>query len=293
MMAKATGKADKRSFSKNQVESTIAVILVLVGLGWASWNLQHISCIDCVAKGCEYAEECKFFEREWILSFLLIVTHLIPFTLIPLTMCIVWNRTPFLLKITNKEMHPFILQLGLACICFASAFEFGWHVTTVWYYRNDFHVLNLFFYSFLVSSFALWANGFYSSWQVSMLFAANMILFGITYPIGATKEATAFKIPIYCALTVNFVSMTMRGRTVLDDWRMLSVPFFSVGVNLFFAFLLQSGDKGGELTKWNYIYHIAHDIFGTEMGTAFFAYLILDNPHHRNAVSQKMKHKAK
>lgn len=189
-------------------------------------------------------------------------------------------------------MQPFALQLGLACIWFALAFEFGWHVTTVWYCRNDFHVLNFLFYLFLISSFALWADGFYSRWQVSTLFVANILLFSILYPIGATKEATAFKIPIYCALTVNFVFMMIRGRSVLNDWRMLWVPFFSVGVNLFFVFLLENANKGRALTKWNYIYHIAHDFFGTEMEVAFFAYLIWDNPHHRNAVTRKLNRKS-
>jgi hypothetical protein len=68
---------------------------------------------------------------------------------------------------------------------------------------------------------------------------------------------------------------------LLEDWRMLWVPFFSVGVNLFFVALLQNADKDGKLTKWNYIWHICHDILGTEMGTAVFAYLIHDNPQHR------------
>jgi hypothetical protein len=67
------------------------------------------------------------------------------------------------------------------------------------------------------------------------------------------------------------------------------VPFFSVGVNLIFIFLLNNTNKvqQNELTKWNYIHHIAHDIIGTEMGAAIFAYLVWDNPRHRAAVTHK------
>lgn len=249
-MAKTEGKTDNCSFSNTQLGSLVAVILVLIGL--VSWNLQHISCIDCVAKGCEYVEECKLFEKEWMLSFLLIVTHLIPFALIPLTMCIVRDRTPFLLKYSNnKNMRPFTLQLGLGCMCIAFAFVFGSHVNTMWYYRNEFRVLEFFFFLFLISSFALWADGLYTSRPVDVLFAGNILLYIITYPIGAAKDSKVFQIPIYWALTVSFVFVTTRGMTVLNDSRMLWVPFFSVGVNLIFIFLLNNTNKvqQNELTK--------------------------------------------
>ena len=72
---------------------------------------------------------------------------------------------------------------------------------------------------------------------------------------------------------------------------MLWVPFFSVVVNLYFIVLLKLVDKhdGGmddgdgttttltNLSKWNYIYHAAHDLFGTELGVAVFAYLVYNN----------------
>ena len=70
---------------------------------------------------------------------------------------------------------------------------------------------------------------------------------------------------------------------------MLWVPFFAVGVNLFFVALLQNADKDGMLTRWNYIYHICHDLLGTEMGTAVFCYLIYDNPRHRREAAEMLE----
>jgi hypothetical protein len=70
---------------------------------------------------------------------------------------------------------------------------------------------------------------------------------------------------------------------------MLWVPFFAVGVNLFFVALLQNTDKDGTLTRWNYIYHICHDLLGTEMGTAVFCYLIYDNPRHRHETAEMLE----
>jgi hypothetical protein len=261
-----------------------AVLLVLFGLGVATWKLQQISCRDCIDRGCEFAAECQFFAEEWIWSLLLILTHLSPFALLPFTMCIAWNRSRYLLQSTRKEMHLFSLQLGLACICIALAFEFGWHVSTAWYYRNSFHVLNYLFYLFLISSFALWADGFYCSTPVNILFVLTTMVCAVLYPIGAAKDENVFKICLYVSLTLNFLFMTIRGKVVLQDWRILWVPFFSVGVNLFFIGLLQHVEKGGQLTKWNYIFHMAHDLFGTELGVAVFAYLLYDSPCHRSSV---------
>lgn len=265
--------------------------VTILGLSAASWHLQHLRCTKCIESG-EFVEECMLFENEPVLSFLLILTHLIPFALIPFTMYIVWKQTPFLLQNADREMHPFSLLLGLTFIGFGVAFEFGYHVSQAWYYRNSFDVQNYMFYFFLTSSFALWADGFYSSKVVDVVFAAAVLLASVMYPLGASQEANAFKGSIYGALTVSFYFVTIRGKKMLQDWRMLWVPFFAVGVNLFFIALLQNADKDGQLTRWNYIYHICHDILGTEMGTAVFAYLIHDNPRHRRAVATEMIDKA-
>lgn len=262
----------------------------LLGLSAASWHLQHLQCIKSVKKG-ELVEECMLFENEPVLSFLLILTHLIPFVLIPLTMYVISKQTPYLIQHSDKEMHPFSLILGLAFIGFAVAFEYGYHVTQAWYYRNSFDVQNYMFYFFLISSFALWADGFYSNKAVDCVFCLAILLASIAYPIGATLHANALKGFIYGALTVSFYFVTVRGKTLLQDVRMLWVPFFAVGVNLLFVALLQHADKDGRMTRWNYIHHICHDLLGTEMGTAIFCYLIHDNPRHRRAAAEQMLEK--
>lgn len=268
----------------------VSSALTVLGLSVASWHLQHLRCSKCIENG-EFVEECMLFEKEPVLSFLLILTHLIPFALLPLTMYIVWKQSPYLVQNTEKEMHPFTLLLGLAFIGFGCAFEFGYHISQAWYYRNSFDVQNYLFYFFLVSSFALWADGFYSSKVVDAVFVSAVLLASIMYPIGASQEANAFKGSIYCALTVSFYFVTVRGKDMLKDWRMLWVPFFSVGVNMFFVALLQNADKDGQLTRWNYIWHICHDLLGTEMGTAVFAYLIYDNPRHRREQQKRIAEK--
>jgi len=274
--------------SKTQWVTSAAALL---GLSAASWYLQHLQCTKCIENG-ELIEECMLFQQEPVLSFLLILTHLIPFALLPFTMYVIWKQTPFLLQHTDKEMHPFSLLLGLTFIGFGCAFEFGYHVSQAWYYRNSFDVQNYIFYFFLISSFALWADGFYSSKVVDVVFAAAVLLASVMYPVGAMKQASAFKGSIYCALTVSFYFVTVRGKTMLQDVRMLWVPFFAVGVNMFFVALLQNADKDGQLTRWNYIYHICHDVLGTEMGTAVFTYLIHDNPRHRRVAKAEVMEKA-
>ena len=257
-------------------------------LAWVCWKLQFIACEDCRKENgaCTLSDECDLFEKERLWSLLLIFTHIIPFVLVPLTMYIVWKRTPFLLENTTKKMDIFTLLLGLASICVAVSFEFCCHVSTAWYYRDIFHVDNFFFFFFLISSFALWANGFYSQKWVTVVFCVLIQVFVIMYPLGAATKSTSFKIPICVALTVIFFAVTMRGITVLRDLRMLWVPFFAVGVNLFFVALLKNADKDGP-TKMNYVYHIAHDILGTEMGLAVFAYLVWDCPRHFAALKQR------
>ena len=62
------------------------------------------------------------------------------------------------------------------------------------------------------------------------------------------------------------------------------VAFFCIGVNLAFIFLLAGVSYGNapvvdgvkELDTLNYIYHIAHDVLGTELGIFVFGNLVKD-----------------
>jgi hypothetical protein len=266
-----------------------AALLGLLGLGAEAWYLQQLNCRECVVRGCEVAAECQLFAEEWTWSFLLIVTHLIPFALLPFTMCVAWNQSRHLLRRSShvgKEMHLFSLQLGLTFTCIALTFEFGLHTSTAWYYRNSYHVLNYLFFLFLIASFALWADSFYCNTPVNILLVLTTVVCAVLYPIGTIKDENLFKVSLYASLMLNFLLVTMRGMVVLQDLRMLWVPFFSVVVNLFFIWLLQRTEKAGELTKWNYIFHMAHDLFGTELGVAVFAYLLYDNPRRRLSVHE-------
>lgn len=209
----------------------------------------------------------------------LIITHVLTFVLIPLAMRIFYQS----LKNLGLPLKAiFGSQLGLAFIMVAIASEIGWHVTQCWYYSNDFTLLNFMFYFFLIAAFALWSDSLSAKSTalekaVNLLFAVSLLAVSILYPLGAAHEDSNFKIPIYIALTLVFGVLTYRGYKLLRDWKVILVPFFSVGVNLTFIFLL---DKYGgnpytdpQIT-FNALFHILHDLCGTEAGVAIFTWLV-------------------
>lgn len=214
-------------------------------------------------------------------KFGLIVTHVLTFALIPLAMRIFYAG----LKNLGLGFRViFASQLGLAFIMVAIAAEIGWHVTQCWYYANDFTMLNFMFYFFLISSFVLWSDGLVIKTTiltrlVNILFAISLLVICILYPLGYQANNPSFKVPIYIALTVVFGVLTYRGYKLLKDWKIILVPFFSVGVNLSFVFLL---DKYGgnpytdPQVAFNALFHILHDLGGTQAGVAIFAWLVYD-----------------
>ncbi|MCC5647341.1 hypothetical protein LC607_31400 [Nostoc sp. CHAB 5824] len=209
----------------------------------------------------------------------LIITHVLTFGLIPLAMRIFYqslNNLGFPLR------RIFASLLGLAFIMVAIASEIGWHVTQCWYYQNDFTMLNFMFYFFLISAFALWSDGLIEKTTVitnliDIVFAISLLVVSILYPLGYEASNDNFKVPIYIALTLVFSVLTYRGYKVLQDWKIILVPIFSVGVNLSFVFLL---DKFGgnpytdPQVLYNALFHICHDLLGTEAGVAIFTWLI-------------------
>lgn len=76
-------------------------------------------------------------------------------------------------------------------------------------------------------------------------------------------------------MSATFLEITRRGREIFGN-KMLWVPFFCIVVNLGFIFLLDGVQYGNaeELTSLNYIYHICHDVLGTELGVLVFGLLI-------------------
>ncbi|MFP4409973.1 hypothetical protein [Coleofasciculus sp.] len=212
-------------------------------------------------------------------KFGLIVTHILTFALIPLAMRIFYSG---LKNLGLGFKVIFASQLGLAFIMVAIAAEIGWHVTQCWYYQNDFTMLNFMFYFFLISAFVLWSDGLVLKETlitrfINVLFAISLLAISILYPLGYKVNNPGFKVPIYIALTLVFGILTYRGYKLLKDWRIILVPIFSVGVNLTFVFLL---DKYGgnpytdPQRTFNALFHILHDLGGTEAGVAIFTWLV-------------------
>ena len=235
---------------------------------------------------CLFWHEGEFFKDHDLLSHVLMWTHAFPFLLIPVTMRLVSAKADAIQR-DHPEFNPFIMQLGLATVCFSLAQEFGWHVTSNWFYVNNYHVLKFGFYFFLISAFALWADGFKSNWIWNLIMGGILLWATIDYPNGAAADlislagdANTGKIPLYVGLTVTFLILSIRGKEIFGN-AMYLVPVFSVGVNLFFIYLLDgvskprwNGDTFDDMGPLNYIYHICHDLLGTEMGVIIFAYLL-------------------
>lgn len=209
----------------------------------------------------------------------LIITHVLNFALIPLAMRVFYKG------LTNLEVPfktVFASQLGLAFIMVAIASEIGWHVTQCWYYQNDFTILNFMFYFFLISAFALWSDGLTRETTtmtnlINIVFAISLLVVSILYPLGYHADNPNFKIPIYITLTLVFAVLTYRGYQLLQDWKIIFVPIFSVGVNLAFVFLLDKygGDPYTDpQVTFNALFHILHDLGGTEVGVAIFTWLV-------------------
>jgi hypothetical protein len=209
----------------------------------------------------------------------LILTHVVAFALIPLAMRVFYQS---LRVLDVSEKTVFSSQLGLAFIMVAIASEMGWHVTQCWYYKNEFTMLNFMFYFFLISAFVLWADGLAiktTPWTraINFLFAISLLGVSILYPIGYQANDPNYKIPIYIALTLVFSVLTYRGYLLLRTWKIWLFPLFSVGVNLAFIFLLDrfGGDPITDpQATYNALFHILHDIGGTEAGVAIFTALV-------------------
>lgn len=210
-------------------------------------------------------------------KFGLIATHILTFALIPLAMR-VFYKSLIILKWSSKAI--FASQLGLSFIMVAIAAEIGWHVTQCWYYENGFTMLNFMFYFFLISAFALWADGLVEKTTaltnlVNVFFAVGILAISILYPLGNVHNNPSYKVPIYIALTLVFAVLTYRGYKLLRTWKILLFPLFSVGVNLSFVFLL---DKfGPDSVTYNALFHILHDLGGTEAGVAIFTWLVYES----------------
>ncbi|CAN8066861.1 unnamed protein product [Agarophyton chilense] len=204
-------------------------------------------------------------------KFALIFTHALNFVLIPVAMYVFHH---LLCALHFPPSSVFSSQLGLAFVMVAVAAEIGWHVTQCWYYVNQFTMLNFTFYFFLLASLALWSGALVpvSSARhhfLDIAFVALLSVASVLYAVGAQSHNTLYKLPIYVALTLILLVISLRAYAMLRDWRVVAFPVFSVVVNLFFVALLQR--YGGDpyvnpRVASNAFYHIAHDLLGTEAG---------------------------
>lgn len=256
----ATDKPIKQTiFGATFVIAAVYFLVTLSGFGYTFWQ----------------SPETEGISLGWKLA--LIITHLLPYAIIPVAMKVFYQRADYLVE---KGLNsPFAIQLGLAFLMVAIAFEIGWHVQQHWFYKNDFTFLNFLFYAFLLSAFALWADGFAQNKWVDLLFMVSLLAISVLYPLGASMNNSNFKLPIYIALCIVFIFLTYRAYKVLQDWRVILLPIFSVVVNLLFVFLL---DRYETSPTFNPLFHILHDLAGTETGIVIFTYLVYINPHRQN-----------
>ncbi|NCJ06756.1 hypothetical protein GS597_09595 [Synechococcales cyanobacterium C] len=265
--------ASKQLSNERIIDSTFQRIFVFflisfIGLGYILSTLPETS-------GSLSGRTC--ITGSWKLA--LILTHIVAFVLIPVSMKIFYHSLT-VLKLPQSTI--FASQLGLSFIMVSIASEIGWHVTQCWYYQDEFTMLNFMFYFFLLSAFALWGDGLavkhtWITQVLNIIFALSLLVISILYSVGDMSENSNYKIPIYIALTLIFSVLTYRGYKLLDDWRIIFFPIFSVGVNLFFVFLLQK--YGGDPytspnVTLNALFHILHDLAGTETGVAIFTGLV-------------------
>ncbi|ELS03310.1 hypothetical protein Xen7305DRAFT_00030310 [Xenococcus sp. PCC 7305] len=262
-------EAEDQIFTPNLIVFALCFVIALAGFGYILTTLPGAAKLPpgvspvCVLGGWKIA---------------LIITHVLTFALIPLAMRVFYQSLKRL-GVPNKSI--FASQLGLSFIMVSIASEIGWHVTQCWYYQNQFTMLNFMFYFFLISAFALWAGGLveqetFVTHTINIVFALLLLAVSILYPLGYEANNASYKIPIYIALTLVFTVLTYRGYKLLQTWKIILFPLFSVGVNLAFIFLL---DKyGGTLSDpnipLNALFHILHDFGGTEAGVLIFTWLV-------------------
>ncbi len=182
------------SFSEKVFDSQfrrIAIFLVIsfVGLGYI---LSELPSYTAPPAGKELSDR-HCVTSYWKLG--LILTHILNFVLIPVTMRVFYES---LGALGLPSSSIFASQLGLAFIMVAVATEIGWHVTQCWYYRNDFSTLNFTFYFFKLSAFALWSDGLvknptYVTDLINVIFAILLFVASVLYPIGYATNNSNYK----------------------------------------------------------------------------------------------------
>ncbi len=71
------------------------------------------------------------------------------------------------------------------------------------YYENNFHVLNFGFYFFLISGFALWADGFKNIAIFDLIFGGILAGATVLYPFGNAAQVVRYAFQVSGTQTLN------------------------------------------------------------------------------------------
>jgi hypothetical protein len=194
----------------------------------------------------------------------LIITHMVPYILIPGVMVIFHKRKDYL---KDKIFSYPLIQAGFVSLILSMLVEAAWHhFVQNWEYQNDTHLLNGLMYLFMNAGFAFLALGFRRNHIRDLIAAAMVVLTPVFYFLG-------IKQPIWLIQTYLFIDLVLRAHSVLRDKRIIWFPVFSLGVNMGFIMLLFIYDHP--------VFHILHDLLGTLLGFAIFGWLVWINPRKK------------
>jgi len=276
------------------------IIFSLVYFQLTSIQNGHYTNVNELKATDRYFEFAKFFEENGFLSFALIFTHTLPLTFITPLIFLCIEEKGEIIEQDHPQFNPTLINISFALCAMSLGIETCWHITDSWYYDKDFHILNFAFYFFLTSSFSVWANALEKDNFWSIINFLVLALICLYYPVGMANEFDlplpnvypdgwtenlralgTSKLPCILGLTVPWIPIYLKGKKIFEK-KMDFVVLFAVFVNL--AFIMLLGEFGeinppfnptqDDLTRWNYVLHILHDLLGTEAGVIFFAFLI-------------------
>ena len=143
---------------------------------------------------------------DWTIP--LILTHLIPYVLIPLIMWIFYTKRDYY---KDKLYSQSFIQFGLICLILSMIFEFSWHAFVQnWNYTNDLHPLNGLMYFWMVVSFALISMGFLREKKIDIVLISLVVITPIAYLFG-------IKPIIWMAQLIALIILTINAWKILQD----------------------------------------------------------------------------
>lgn len=222
-------------------------------------------------------------DRQCVTGFwknIMILIHIITFLLVPLAMKVLYDAFRSMNMTANALLTS---QLSMAFILLAVTSEIASDAVQCWFYADTFTVLNFMVYFFLITSFALMSDALMLVEQrftktVNLVLAVLVFISAVLYSNGAANNQSWYKVPLYATFALMAAGLTKRAYDVVDNYRILWFPVFTVVVNLCFVsiMLTNGGDPyapdAGDYVLANVFYHILQDL-------AIFAGLFLFTLH--------------